>query len=101
MNGQPKRWDTVASELTGMLGPVRQTRRSYASAVVRGGRGFVSGGEYSDAGGWTDKTEIYDPLHDTWTEIAAPPGWGGVGDAPCAVLPDGRVFLGHFNSTKT
>jgi hypothetical protein len=83
------------------LAPMHWTRRYYASAVLNDGRVFVSGGEYSNAGGWTDKTEIYDPITDDWTEIAPPPGWGGVGDAPCAVLPDGRVFLGHFASTKT
>jgi hypothetical protein len=83
------------------LAPMHWTRRYYASAVLNDGRVFVSGGEYSNAGGWTDKTEIYDPVTDVWTEIAPPPGWGGVGDAPCAVLPDGRVFLGHFTSTKT
>ena len=83
------------------LAPMHWTRRYYASAVLKDGRVIVSGGEYSNAGGWTDKTEIYEPRTDTWTEIAAPPGWGGVGDAPCAVLPDGRFLLGHFASTKS
>jgi hypothetical protein len=83
------------------LAPMHWTRRYYASAVLNDGRVFVSGGEYSNAGGWTDKSEIYDPTTDVWTEIAPPPGWGGVGDAPCAILPDGRVILGHFGSTKT
>jgi Kelch motif len=83
------------------LAPMHWTRRYYASAVLNDGRVFVCGGEYSNAGGWTDKTEIYDPITDVWTEVAPPPAWGGVGDAPCAVLPDGRVLVGHFGSTKT
>ena len=83
------------------LAPMHWTRRYYASAVLKDGRVFVSGGEYSNAGGWTDKTEIYNPRTDVWTEIAAPPGWGSVGDSPCAVLPDGRVFMGHFGSSKS
>jgi hypothetical protein len=83
------------------LAPMHWTRRYYASAVLNDGRVLVSGGEYSNAGGWTDKTEIYDPRTDTWTEIGPPPGWGGVGDAPCAVLPDGRFFMGHFASTRS
>ncbi len=83
------------------LAPMHWTRRYYASAVLNDGRVLISGGEYSNAGGWTDKTEIYDPVTDTWTEISPPPGWGGVGDAPCAVLPDGRFFMGHFFSTKS
>src|SRR5262249_16386815 len=37
----------------------------------------------------------------TWTEIPAPAGWSQVGDAPCAVLPDGRVLLGQINGTAT
>ena len=82
------------------LAPMHWTRRYYASAVLNDGRVFVSGGEYSNAGGETNKTEIYDPVTDTWTEIDPPPGWGGVGDAPCAVLPDGRVLIGHFDSTQ-
>ena len=83
------------------LAPMHWTRRYYASAVLSDGRVLVSGGEYSNAGGWTDKTEIYDPLTDVWTEISPPPGWGSVGDAPCAVLADGRFLMGHFGSTQT
>jgi len=55
------------------LAPMHHTRRYYASAVLRDGRVFVSGGEYSDAGSETNKTEIYDPVTDTWTEIPGRP----------------------------
>ena len=102
-------WKKLTPDATGSyvngtwsdLAPMHWTRRYYASAVLNDGRVFVSGGEYSNAGGWTDKTEIYDPVTDVWTATAPPPGWGGVGDAPCAVLPDGRVIVGHFGSNKT
>src|SRR5262249_17854888 len=56
---------------------------------------------YSNAGGWTNRTEIYDPMTDTWSEIGPPPGWTTVGDSPCAVLPDGRVFMGHYSSQES
>jgi hypothetical protein len=103
------RWKRLTPDIHGSyvngtwsdLAPMHWTRRYYASAVLRDGRVIVCGGEYSNAGGWTDKTEMYNPQTDTWTEINSPPGWGGVGDAPCAVLPDGQFFLGHFSSTKT
>jgi len=103
------RWKKLTPDMHGSyvngtwsdLAPMHWTRRYYASAVLQDGRVIVSGGEYSNAGGWTDKTEIYNPETDTWTEIDPPPGWGGVGDAPCAVLPDGQFFMGHFSSTKT
>src|SRR5262249_36693179 len=33
--------------------------------------------------------------------IDPPPGFNRVGDAPCAVLPDGRVLIGHIDSTMS
>src|ERR1700736_5345179 len=56
------------------------SRRFYASAVLADGRALVAGGEYSDAGGDTDKAEIYNPVTNTWTSIGNP-GWGVIGDA--------------------
>ena len=87
-------WSNVA--------PMHHTRLYYASAVLKDGRVFVSGGEYSDgAQSETTTGEIYDPRTDTWTEISAPAGWTEIGDAPCTVLPDGRVLVGQINGTKT
>jgi hypothetical protein len=96
--------DTHGSYVNGTwsdLAPMHNTRRYYASAVLKDGRVFVCGGEYSDAGSETNKTEVYDPTSDTWTQVASPPGWTQVGDSPCAVLPDGRVLLGSLNTTNT
>ena len=45
--------------------------------------------------------EIYDPLSNSWSTISTPSGWSNIGDAPCCVLPDGRVLLGSMNDTKT
>ena len=87
-------WSNVA--------PMHHTRLYYASAVLKDGRVFVSGGEYSDgAQNETTTGEIYDPRTDTWTEISAPAGWTEIGDAPCTVLPDGRVLVGQINGNKT
>ena len=58
-------------------------------------------GEYSDAGSETNKTEIYEPTTDTWTELTPPAGWPEIGDAACAVLPDGRVLVGNLRDTRT
>ena len=77
------------------------SRLYYASAVLADGRVFVAGGEYSDAGSDTNTAEIYDPVINTWTVISAPPGWTEIGDAPCAVLPDGRLRLGSIENQKT
>jgi hypothetical protein len=104
-----KRWKKLTPDATGSyvdgtwsdLAPMHWTRRYYASAVLADGRVFVSGGEYSDAGSETNKTEVYEPTTDTWTEIAPPAGWTRVGDAACAVLPDGRLLLGNLDDNRT
>ena len=77
------------------------TRLYYASAVLRDGRVFVAGGEYSNAGSETNTAEIYDPVLDIWTQITAPAGWAQIGDAPCCVLPDGRLLLGSIDDTRS
>ena len=104
-----KRWKKLTPDATGDyvngtwsdLAPMHWTRRYYASAVLADGRVFVSGGEYSDAGSEINKTEIYQPTNDTWTEVDPPAGWTRVGDAACAVLPDGRVLMGNLDDTRT
>jgi hypothetical protein len=83
------------------LAPMLNTRLYYASAVLKDGRVIVCGGEYSDAGGETNRCEIYDPSNDTWSAIAAPNGWTNMGDAPSCLLPDGRLLVGYFQGTKT
>lgn len=80
-------------------------RLYFASAVLADGRVIVCGGEYSDASGpniedETNRCEIYDPVADTWTEIDPPQNsdgtpWRHIGDAPCAVLADGRFLMGN------
>jgi len=77
-------------------------RLYFADAVLADGRVIVSGGEYSSIGGSeTTATEIYDPVANSWTVLASPPGWGSVGDAPATVLADGRWFLGSIGDSHT
>jgi hypothetical protein len=83
-------------------------RTYFASGVLADGRVVVCGGEYSDASGAihedeTTSCEIYDPVADAWTLFDPPtvPGaqsmpWSEVGDAPCAVLPDGTFLMGSI-----
>lgn len=82
------------------IAPMASWRRYYASAVLANGRVFVAGGEDAPTGD-TNDCEIYDPVADSWTVISPPAGWNNIGDAPCAVLDDGRVLLGDINSTRT
>lgn len=74
-------------------------RKYFASAVLADGRLLVCGGEYSDAGGDTGASEIYDPVANSWAPVAPPPGITQIGDSPCCMLADGRFLLGSYNST--
>jgi len=83
------------------LSPMKNTREYFASAVLSDGRVFVAGGEYSDGGGDLKAAEIYDPVWDMWTSLPTPAGWTNIGDAPCCVLPDGRLLLGNIFTNET
>ncbi len=93
-------WSRLADSAVG--------RKYYASGVLADGRVVVCGGEISDSSGviqkdWTNTCEIYNPLTDKWISFAPPTTkfpektWEQIGDAPCAVLPDGRFLLGSIN----
>jgi Kelch motif len=100
--GGDKHWHALTPDSNGSyvngtwstLADMINTRLYYASGVLRDGRVIVIGGEYSDAGGGTNKGEIYDPVADSWTAIPSPPGWASVSDAASCVLPDGRLMIG-------
>jgi hypothetical protein len=84
------------------VSPSNDKRLYYASGVMKDGRLLACGGEYAGGGAvWSNKTEIYDPVPDSWTEISPPAGWTNIGDAPCAVLPDGKVIIGKYNGLNT
>ena len=75
----------------------------FACAVLNDGRVFIAGGEYNGTGAQVEllAAEIYDPVADHWTTIGTPTGWTQIGDAPSAVLPDGRVLLGDIGSKRS
>jgi hypothetical protein len=89
---------TPAARLPAGYGPLY-----YASGVLADGRVVVTGGEYNFGNFvFSSQGAVYDPVADSWTAISPPPGWtGGIGDAPCAVLDDGRFFLGQPGTRKT
>ncbi len=74
----------------------------FASAVLRDGTVITGGGEYNSGNGNSDilTMQVYDPPTDTWTAVATPPGWTGIGDAASCVLADGTFLLGAFNSSN-
>jgi hypothetical protein len=77
------------------------TRQFSSSGVLKDGRVYVLGGEFSDAGGDTPLGELFDPGTNAWQPLTKPSGFNFIqGDASGAVLPDGRVLLGNLQSTS-
>ncbi len=76
-----------------------------SGGVMADGRVLLIGGEYLLVGTTlqftlTNKMAVYDPVADTWTEIAPPAGWGYIGDSPWTNLDDGRLLLGQKISKR-
>ncbi len=72
----------------------------FASAVLTDGSVFIAGGEYDNNASQQSNlciAESYDPIAESWQSLSTPPNWTAIGDAPCCVLPDGRVLLGNIN----
>ncbi len=69
---------------------------AFASQVLADGRVLIEGGEYNFGNfTLTNLGEIYDPAANTWTPLAAPPGWGYIGDSPSTMLPNGHFLIGQ------
>ena len=70
----------------------------FACTLLRDGRVLIAGGEFDGNATQAEvaTAAIYDPVADAWTAIAAPAGWANIGDAPSAILADGRVLLGDI-----
>jgi hypothetical protein len=98
--------DSTGSYINGSwskLGSMNTGRLYFTSDVLKDGRVFVVGGEYSgpDSEQNNDNTgEIYDPVADTWMSITTFPQTE-FGDDPSEVLPDGRVLVGYINGPET
>ena len=75
----------------------------FACTLLRDGRVFIAGGEYdgNNAQAEVATAAIFDPVANTWTAINHPAGWTEIGDAPSAILADGRVLLGDINGRRS
>lgn len=77
---------------------MKNARQWFASGVLKDGRVFAIGGEYSnDPSSPSDSPlgEIFDPVTNSWSPLAKPAGFDFVrGDCNGTVLEDGRVLLG-------
>jgi hypothetical protein len=85
------------------LASMNLARYAFTSDVLPDGRVFVMGGEYSGpntALTTTNTGEIYDPVANTWTNVANFPV-SHFGDDPSEVLPNGDVLAGYFYGPET
>ncbi len=74
----------------------------FATQVLPDGRMMVNGGEYNTCyRAWTNLGALYDPVADTWTNVAPPQGWHNIGDAQSVVLADGTYMLANCCSTQS
>ena len=84
-------WTQVASL------PAGYTPLYVASAVLADGRVVIAGGEYLNGSfSFTNKSAIYDPVKNKWTDITPSRKiLPFIGDSPATVLPDGRFLVGE------
>lgn len=112
-NGGGRGWwrftpDINGSYLNGTWSQLASLRAGYAplyfaSAVLRGGRVIIEGGEYNDGMMvQTNQGALYDPVVDTWTPVPPPTGnqWSMIGDAPGTALADGEFMMGGHATTQ-
>ena len=87
-----------------------KTRKYYASSMLKDGRVFIVGGEYTNPANTNvqqeDSTgEIFDPISQSWSSMNKPAAFSWIqGDASCCMLADGRVLFGGpglSNNTST
>ncbi len=96
-------WYTLTPDIngnyaTGTWTQVASTPSSYAplyfgSAVLPDGRYITEGGEYNN--GRPNRGTvgyIYDPVANTWTNVAPPSGWSNIGDSPSVILVNGSYI---------
>jgi Abnormal spindle-like microcephaly-assoc'd, ASPM-SPD-2-Hydin len=94
-------------ESSSWTGPfnMANTRQFFASGVLKDGRVFALGGEYSNAGtgaGDTPLGEIFDPLTESWSAMSKPSAFDAIqGDASACILADGRVLCGALSTNLT
>jgi hypothetical protein len=83
-------WTQVASLPSGY------SPEAFASAVLADGRLIITGGEYNYGNfTLTNLGAIYDPVQNTWTNLAPPKNWLYIGDSPSTILPNGSFLVGN------
>src|SRR4051794_5613213 len=99
---RPDRFGSYVDGTWSSLAPMMEPRLYYGSAVLADGRVMVIGGEYHGGTAQAEQNtgEMYDPLTNSWSDLATP-GWNEVGDPAFCVLQDGRVIMGKLDTSQT
>jgi hypothetical protein len=99
--------DNSGSYVNGTWKQLANTPAGYAplyvaSAVLADGRVVIAGGEYLNGNfSFTNRSAIYDPVANKWTDITPPKKvLPFIGDSPATVLPDGRFLVGEKFKTR-
>lgn len=94
--------DNKGSYINGTWKRVASLPKGYApdasaESVLADGRLVIAGGEYNEGNfSFTNRTVIYDPVADKWTDITPPKKLlPFIGDSPSNVLADGRFVVGE------
>jgi len=90
-------WDKLTPDASGSYvngtwsatAAMHDDRVYFSSQVLRDGRVYVAGGE---SGSGATKSEVYNPLTNTWSTPLTVPGSGDIYDGNSEMLPDGRVL---------
>ena len=93
--------DSTGSYINGTwssAAPMNVLRSFHPTVVLRDGRVFVVGGENGSS--YINSAEIYDPVADSWTNVASFP-LTHFGDDPAILLPDGTVLCGYLFGPDT
>lgn len=109
--GVSKTWYRLTPDSTGSyvngtwssLATMSLERLYTATNVLKDGRVFELGGEYSGPGGsstWINTGEIYNPVTNGWSSIPNFPQTQ-FGDDPSMLLDNGRILCGYLSGPQT
>ncbi|HEX3151629.1 MAG TPA: hypothetical protein VHR66_26380 [Gemmataceae bacterium] len=94
--------DSTGSYVNGTWTPMASMnlgRLFFPTAMLPDGRVFAIGGEYSTPN-FTNTAEIYNPVTNTWTNVASFPQ-AQFGDDPIELLQNGQILAGYVVGAQT
>ena len=103
MKLMPDAYGSYVNGTWATLAPMSIPRLYFASDVLRDGRLWLMGGEYTGTpyvAHFSNTAEIYDPLTDSWSPAATDPE-RRFGDDPSMLLSGDRILVGSISTRNT